>query len=249
MKKFVKGLKIAANVFLWLFVVFSVIVTVVVLTAQSNVDGLPSFGGNYVVNILSDSMSPTFKEGDMIIGERLTEDARLKLNIGDVITYWTGLDGDGRKELNTHRIVEINEDENLGYVVSYITQGDNKVTNPTPDAEPVKTADIISRWNGKKIPVVGSVVGFLQTSQNGFLLVIVLPLLAFFLFELFRFFKTLASVRGGKKQISAAEEELIKQKAIEEYLKNQAAAVATTTENTENTEAITSDNSTDSQAD
>jgi len=55
MKNFIKGLKIAGNVFLWLFVAFSVVITMVVLTAQSNADGLPSFGGKYVVNIISSS--------------------------------------------------------------------------------------------------------------------------------------------------------------------------------------------------
>ena len=61
------------NVVLWIFLVFSIIVTMVVFSAQSN-DGIPSIFGNSVINIVSDSMKPTFKTGDMIIVEKVTNE-------------------------------------------------------------------------------------------------------------------------------------------------------------------------------
>ncbi len=223
MKKAVKSLKIIGNIFLWLFVIFSIVITMIVLSAQQNADRLPSVGGKYLINILTDSMSPTFSSGDIIIGERLTDEQKLYLEVGDVITFYADLDGDGLKELNTHRIVEVNENPNTEAASSYITKGDNEETNIVVDDDPVLWQNVICKWTGKKIPLIGKATSFLQTSRMGFFLVIVLPLLAFFLYELYRFALTIYRVRhGGKKQITAADEELIKQKAIEEYLKKQA---------------------------
>ena len=40
-KKLKKGLEIAANALVWLFVAFSILVTLLVFTAQANKDGVP----------------------------------------------------------------------------------------------------------------------------------------------------------------------------------------------------------------
>ena len=64
---------------------------------------------------------------------------------------------------------------------------------------------------------------FLRTSL-GFFLCIVLPLLLFFIYELFVFIKTIVKMREEKirtEGVSKDVEEAIKQKAIEEYLRQQ----------------------------
>lgn len=49
-----------------------------------------------------------------------------------------------------------------------------------------------------------------------------MPLVIFFGYEVYVFVKTVLSVKNeGKKVITAADEELIKQRAIEEYLRSQ----------------------------
>jgi signal peptidase len=68
-------------------------------------------------------------------------------------------------------------------------------------------------------------IGFLRSSL-GFFLCIVLPLILFFLYELYRFIAILVTERAKKKPVSAETEEEIKRRAIEEYLKQQAAAGA-----------------------
>ena len=51
---------------------------------------------------------------------------------------------------------------------------------------------------------------------------ILLPLILFFIYQLVKFVMAFMSVKNsGKKVISAADEELIRQKAVEEYLKKQ----------------------------
>ncbi|HBR31142.1 MAG: signal peptidase I [Eubacteriales bacterium] len=217
MEKAKRTLKIVLNVFIWIFVVFAIFITVLVISAQNSADGVPEIGGKCVINILSDSMSPTIKSGDIIIGRKLSESEKQNLKKDDVITFYADLNGDGKTELNTHRIKEVNLSSSSS-VISYTTNGDN---NLAEDTEAVTTDRIISIWTEKRIGRVGSVIGFLQTS-TGFLVVIVIPLILFFAYEMYRFIKTLISVKNsGKKQITEADEEEIKRRAVEEYLKQQ----------------------------
>ncbi|HOA84402.1 MAG: signal peptidase I [Clostridiales bacterium] len=224
MKKAKKWLGIAGNVLLWLFVAFSVVITVLVFAANADDDGIPSIRGKSPITIVSDSMSPTFKAGDLIIGNKLTDAEKPELEVGDIITYYVDLDGDGKKEINTHRIVDKYTDQG-GYVY-YVTQGDNTATNPTPDADPVVYYDVICRYTGTKIAGLGKVLSFLQTSR-GFLICIVLPLLLFFIYELYRFISVVVEVKSKKGvKLTAEEEEEIKRRAIEEYLASKKAAQA-----------------------
>ncbi len=220
--KLVKIIKGVANILVWVFVAFSVLVTVSVFASLNDSDGVPALGGYCSINILTDSMNPTFKKGDMIIGKKLSDADVKKIKVGDVISYHVDLNDDGNMEINTHRIVEVTTD-NEGYVVSVITKGDNKETNLIVDPDPVFCGDIICIWTGTRLAGIGNVIQFLQTS-TGFLVIIVLPLIAFFIFELIKFILTINEIRkSGKKEITAADEELIKQQAVEEFLRQQAA--------------------------
>ena len=85
--------------------------------------------------------------------------------------------------------------------------------------EQVATGFIIAKYTGKKIGGLGSASTFLG-SQLGFGLCILLPLALFFTYELVVFIRTVVKVKNdGKKMITAEDEEIIKQRAIEEYLK------------------------------
>lgn len=220
MKKYKKMLKIALNVFIWIFVVFSVFVTILALAAQSNADGVPAIGGKCFLTVASNSMSPTFEEGDLIIGEMLTVEGKTTLQVGDVITFYADLDGNGSTELNSHRITQINYKDN-GEVDSYVTKGDNPETNFAEDA-PVKWQAVVCKWTGGKVAFVGSALSFMQTPK-GFLIVILLPLLVFFLYELYLFLRALLTLKAKKQEavLTAEQEEEIKRKAIEEYLQKQ----------------------------
>ena len=242
-KDWKKILKTVGNVLLWLFVAFALVVTILAFAAQRSVDGVPSIGGKCYMTVLSDSMNAKkttdsavleqlagykvkgFKKGDLIIGKKLTGVQKLDLKVGDVISYLTDIDGDGQEnEINSHRIVEILYDAN-GEIESYVTQGDNREMSTVPDA-PIKWQYVIAKYTGTRIPGLGGFLGFLQ-KPTGFLVIIVLPLVLFFLYEVFVFIKTFISIKNsGKKVISTADEELIKQKAVEEYLRQQAAAKA-----------------------
>lgn len=230
MRKAIKVLKIIGNVVLWLFVAFAIFVTVLVFSAQGNKDGLPDIMGKSLVTIQSDSMSPVFKKGDLIIDKILTAEEKKNCKVGDIITMYYDIDGDGEEEINTHRIVEVYEENGTTY---YITQGDNEQMSPVAD-RPTSAAKVLGKYTGTKIPFVGSFISFLQTS-TGFLVVIVIPLILFFLYELYHFFAVVVRIRM-KDKVSAEQEEEIKKRAIEEYLRQQAQNQAQTDEPSEKSE-------------
>ena len=99
------------------------------------------------------------------------------------------------------------------------------------DANAVTRSKIIAVYTGSKIGGLGAAQTFLG-SQLGFGLCILLPLVAFFVYQLVVFIRTVLQVKNAdKKVITAADEELIRQRAIEEYLRQQAAQNGTDTAN------------------
>ncbi|HBJ19432.1 MAG TPA: hypothetical protein DDY70_06845 [Clostridiales bacterium] len=230
-----KTIGIVANVILWLFVIFSVGVTVIAVSASANKKGVPCVGGNCYLTVLSDSMNAPkpewvgedapagFSKGDMLISRYIVDDeaAIAALRVGDIITFEWDITNDGvisEGEYNTHRIVRIVETD--GKIDYFETQGDNAEYS-RGQTEKVKPAAVIARYDGNKLSGVGHVMNFLQSSL-GFGLCILLPLALFFVYELVVFIRTVLSLKNeGKKVISAEDEELIKQRAIEECLKRQ----------------------------
>ncbi len=238
-QKVKKTIKIVVNVLLWIFLVLALFMTILAFSAQASNAGYPKLGNTCLLTVSSDSMKGPngFKKGDLIVSHVLSEEEKKNLQVGDVITFFVDLNFDGEKELNTHRIIEKRE---ANGVITYVTQGDNREMSVAPDS-PIGLDVIEAKWTGKKIGGVGAVIGFLRSS-TGFLVCIVLPLAGFFIYELIVMINTINKIRNkDKKQITKEDEELIKQRAIEEYLARQQKA-ADSTENAENAEADTESN-------
>jgi signal peptidase len=79
----------------------------------------------------------------------------------------------------------------------------------------------------------GAVADFLKSSI-GFLLIVVIPMALFFMYELYNLIKILMEQKMKKAAVavSAETEEEIKRRAIEEYLAQQAAAATNAQEET-----------------
>lgn len=221
-QKIKKILSITATVLVWAFVAFALLTTVLVFTAQGDEDGIPALFGKSLITIESESMEDTFKKGDLIWIEKIsgTENAGARLaelDVDDIITYWAPIDinKDGQlNDINTHRIVEKLEN-------GFKTQGDN---NELKDSYQVGYSDIIGvAHEDDRLGGVGAVIGFLRTSL-GFFLCILLPLILFFLYELYYFIRLLLSEKLKRAAVSAEQEEEIKRRAIEEFLASQGAA-------------------------
>lgn len=204
-----KVVGIVINVILWLFVVFAALTTVVVFTGTSN-NGVGNLFGYMTFSIQTQSMEPTIKAGDVVIGKEVDFNT---LKEGDIITYWTTVDE--QKILNTHRITKVISN-GKGSVPSFKTKGDN---NQIEDEYTVAAADIVAKYNSK-ISGLGKAVDFLET-QKGFFICIVLPLILFFLYQLYHFIKVIVTVKQENAGLSKEDEEELKKKAVEEYLAKQ----------------------------
>ena len=220
------------NVLIWIILVFSLLITILVFSAQGNEDGVPSIFGKSLVTIETGSMEPTYKGGDLVFMTKLSDEAKSNLKPGDIITYRAPIDinNDGMTgDINTHRIVSIDQD-----ALRVQTKGDNEETNKAEDNYTIHYSDIIGICTEDgKLAGVGSVIKFLRSSL-GFFLCIVLPLILFFLYELYRFISILVTERAKKAAVAApaVDEEEIKKRAIEEYLAAQKAAEAKADEET-----------------
>jgi len=160
-------------------------------------NGVPSIFGYEPFSVQSDSMSPFFYQGDLVIDKKVTDPSTLQ--VGDVITFWTIING--YKVLNTHRIVAITDYGDGTYY--FDTKGD---ANPVNDTSSVHSTDVVGIYKFH-LKGVGSALDFLQTSK-GFFICIVVPVGLFFLYQLIAFFKVLNEYKTEKirAQIQAENE-------------------------------------------
>ena len=232
MTKFKKTLSVIGNTLIWVLVVFSLIITIMVFSAQQSSDGIPALFGKSLLTIQTPSMEKTYSVGDMVFMTKLSDEDKYKLKEGDIITYHApiDIDNDGLTgDINTHRIVSIDHESGL-----IVTKGDGNLIN---DTYTIHRNDVIGLCteNGKLLGV-GSVVEFLRSSV-GFFICVVLPLIVFFIFELYNFISILVSEKAKKAPVDKATEEEIKRRAIEEYLRSQQAAAQNTADTPEKDES------------
>ena len=214
MNKVIKRIGAAlVDVVIVVLILFSIVISVSSITAKAN-NGVPDVFGYTPFSVQTDSMKPTLSKGDYIFVEDCDAD---KLQVGDVITFFTRING--QKAINTHRIVEVLKDNDM---IQYRTQGDNKETNPEPDPLLIAPGDVIGKYNDSRIPVLGTVIDYLST-QLGFFLVILLPVL---LFTVYQVYKLVAVIVHNHKVdvLNAAKENAsdeVKEAIIAEYLAKQ----------------------------
>ena len=219
-------------------------VTASIIILVNPAQGQASDASTKLLPVLSDSMKGSeefyaknpdwkgFQEGDLLIARKPNGkkfDAE-KLEVGDIITFELTIGG--QTELCTHRIIEAGTDAHGN--VYYYTKGD---ANPIRDSVVLRPDDVIAIHTGT-LKGVGSAINWLQTPKN-FFLVIVLPLILLFVYNIVLFIKMLMEQKAEKTaaQVKAQvesqataviDEEEIKRKAIEEYLAKQAQAEAQT---------------------
>ena len=238
-----KVLSAIGNVILALFFIIAVCITALSVTSVFSEDRVPNFLGYAVMTVQTDSMQTEtgFDVGDVIIVRMVDEEEANALKVGDVITF-RRFNTNHEMYLDTHRIVENTYEvttQNQREIVDgirihngiacYVTRGDNEEmpdVYPNGELEYATYENIVGIWEGTKIPVLGKILDFLR-SQVGFFVCILLPLLAFFIWQLIRFITILNQKRkeDALQAVSESEEE-IKKKAVEEYLARQAAQTA-----------------------
>ena len=114
-----KAIKITLSVLAWILLIFALLITILVFTSDKN-NGVPSLFGRMPLTVESGSMEPTFKEGDLIIAKEIDDINELKVD--DVISFWTNEIVEGSNVINTHRIIEVIDENGTK---SFKTKGDN----------------------------------------------------------------------------------------------------------------------------
>lgn len=193
MKKSKKVSTIILNVILWIVILVAAGVTIVSLSTKEK--GVANVAGYIPFSIQTGSMEDYIKKGDLIITKKY--DSTEELKVGDVISFYA-FEQD-TKIIKTHRIVEV---KNNNGIYSYVTKGDN---NPVKDDVEVASGDIISTYTGTRIGILGYVLSFLK-SKYGFLICIILPLFAIFVYQLYKFIALIIDEKKKKaiKEIEAA---------------------------------------------
>ncbi len=135
-------------------------------------DEVPTIFGRAPLVVLTESMEPTIKSGDLIVCDKV--DGK-DVKEGDVISFF---DPDSKgTAVVTHRVVKVEVDEKTD-AIFFRTKGDN---NDLEDRTSVPTENLVGIWkeNGtlNLFRGLGSVVLFMQSTW-GFVVCIVLPLAA-----------------------------------------------------------------------
>lgn len=188
-----KTLNTVINVVLIVAIVIAAVCTYISFVSTSG-NGVPNILGLRLLSIQTDSMYPTLNPGDLILDTKISDPADLRPD--DIITYWTVINGE--RVLNTHRIVNIYDGG--GYLI-FETKGDNNTTN---DPLTVHESELVGVYK-VRIPGVGKVFDYLQTS-TGFFIVVVIPVFIFFIFHLVQFFRVLFEYQNVKNRIKFEQE-------------------------------------------
>lgn len=138
----------------------------ITLIAKSyiNKDEVPSIGGTFPLIVLTDSMYPDIKSGDLIICNTVeAEDVK----VNDVISFFDPA-GNGTS-IVTHRVIEIVEENGE---ISFRTRGDN---NNTEDKALVPAENLVGVYQ-MRIAGAGHIAMFMQ-STTGLIVCVVLPII------------------------------------------------------------------------
>lgn len=221
-----KILHIVVDVLIVAILIISVLILTLALTARGN-EGVPTIFGKAPIGVLTDSMKgdkeDDFSKGDLIICDVVDHSTRPEFKVGDIVTFAADINGDGERDYVTHRLYKLNKDG------TFQTKGDN---NETYDQNPgnqvvfqnLNKLDILAVYHGTKISGLGGVINYLQT-PTGFFLVILLPMIIFFLYQAVRV--VINAMAYSKEKGMAKAQEMIanadlteeqKAKAIAEYL-------------------------------
>lgn len=171
------------------FVVIIFAIVMIMLSVNSDNNGIATLFGYIPFSIQTGSMEPTIKTGDLIIVKEAEDNYNLQKD--DIISFFA-LE-QNKKIIKTHRIIEVKQN---GQMVSYVTKGDN---NTGIDEIEVAPGDIIGKYTGTRIGSLGGIYDFLN-SKYGFLICIIIPLFIFFVYQIYKFIILILEMKNDNKK-------------------------------------------------
>lgn len=179
----------------------AIIAVFIVYMVVCNANGRVPYVGNYaVLRVTTQSMGDTIPPNTYILVERVYPD---DIAVDDVIVF-TSRDPAILGRLNTHRVKAIGEKNGKR---AFTTQGDNPVTNPTPDAYKVFDEDVRGRYveNLETLTAVASVV----LSPFGLVFVIFIPATIIMTMSIIDLIKKARAVKEESESAEPTDEEKI----------------------------------------
>lgn len=170
-----------------------------------NPDVVPTVGGYLPQIVLSDSMEDTIKGGDLIVCRVVDPD---DIREGDVISFFDPDPRSSGTAIITHRVEKIIYNDDGTY--EWQTKGDRKLQGTDPYNVPPEK--LVARWDGFRIPWLGSIAMFLQR-PIGLVLCVLTPVLLFVGYDLISRRKLEQESRRDTEQLLAELEVLRAQKA------------------------------------
>lgn len=144
-----------------------------IIKSYTNKDDVPSIGGYLPLIVLTDSMYPNIKSGDLIISHTADAD---QIKVNDVISFFDPA-GNGTSVV-THRVIEIVEENGELF---FRTKGDN---NNTEDEDLVPAKNLVGLYK-TRIAGAGNVAMFMQ-STAGLIICVVLPIILLVSYDIIR---------------------------------------------------------------
>lgn len=156
-------------------ILIPILIINITLIAKSfiNKDEVPSIGGTLPLIVLTDSMYPEIKSGDLIICN--TAEAK-DIKVNDVISFFDPA-GNGTS-IVTHRVIEIVEENGE---IFFRTRGDN---NNTEDKKLVPAENLVGVYK-TRIAGAGHIAMFMQ-STAGLIICVVLPIILLVGYDIIR---------------------------------------------------------------
>ena len=230
--KIVKGiLNTVVNILIVVILISSLLIAVMALTSKAT--GISTIFGMTVQTIQSDSMkggSPDgygggdFEKGDLVIGRATNFDENAEYEVGDIITY-IGKDAEGKDYLMAHRIVEkVTGDDSI---YRYQTWGDNRTVSELPDqseendylaANNIASLIYSKDYSPVVLKGIGNALDYIRT-PFGFFLVVLVPMIIFFLYEIIRVVINAMNYKKAKAEEEKENAEREKQEAVDAAVK------------------------------
>ena len=174
-----------------------------IIKSFTNADEVPKIGGYCPLIVLSGSMEPDIKSGDLIICKQIDSE---QVKVGDVIAFFDP--ESSSNSVLTHRVVELVEEDGA---LSYKTKGD---ANNTADRELVPSDKLVGLYQFK-LSGVGNIAMFMQTPV-GLIICVVLPLALLIGYDLLRRRRYEKQNQHDTEALLAELNELKAQKAAEQ---------------------------------
>ncbi len=163
-------LKILGVILLIPYIIIAITLTVFLL--HYNKYGITEIGGKTLINLTDDSLSPTYKKGDLLVVKN-TEKDQIKNN--DYVFFY-------QKDTEKNTVVI-----NLGRVISTRKVTDTETTFKLEGDVDYSSEYVIGTRNNTKVyESLGTILSILE-SRWVFLIFIIVPILFLFLYEIYEF--------------------------------------------------------------